>query len=122
MQASKGRIALMDMLLQTGARVNARDATGSSPLHRSVRHSAGCHTTPWGLTLQVLPHWRSGLVDKTCSLPVIRMLACYQNVSMAALCCALHEPHNTTHVMHGGLVKLQLVESAALYSYQCKTD
>lgn len=45
LQASKGRISLMSMLLQAGARVNARDATGSSPLHRYVNFADLCHST-----------------------------------------------------------------------------
>lgn len=36
LQVSKGRIPLIQMLLQAGAKVNAKDTTGSTPLHRYV--------------------------------------------------------------------------------------
>ena len=68
LQASKGRIKLMSLLLQAGARVNARDATGSSPLHRyttnAVMYRVPCYSTQrmWLcpsrlLTLQGLQRW-----------------------------------------------------------------
>ena len=34
LQASKGRVAIISLLLKAGAKVNAQDSTGSTPLHR----------------------------------------------------------------------------------------
>ena len=41
LQASKGRVALLQLLMHHGAKVNARDSTGSTPLHRAA--GAGQH-------------------------------------------------------------------------------
>lgn len=39
LQASKGYVGIMRLLLKAGAKVNAKDKTGSAPLHRAA--SAG---------------------------------------------------------------------------------
>ena len=39
MQASKGHVGLIRLLLSAGAKVNVKDKTGSTPLHRAA--SAG---------------------------------------------------------------------------------
>lgn len=43
LQVSKGRIPLIQMLLQAGAKVNAKDSTGSTPLHRCAISTPNVH-------------------------------------------------------------------------------
>jgi len=56
LQVSKGRIPLIQILLQAGAKVNAKDATGSTPLHRydtsrlgSCAYQASCCSIVFGV-------------------------------------------------------------------------
>ena len=72
MQASKGYVGIMRLLLKAGAKVNAKDKTGSSPLHRAA--SAGKMET-----VRVLVEEGRAKVDahdKTGSTPLLVAVEC----------------------------------------------
>lgn len=72
MQASKGIVSIMRLLIKAGAKVNAKDKTGSTPLHRAA--SAGKYDT--AVVLVEEGHARLDSHDKTGSTPLLVAVSC----------------------------------------------
>jgi hypothetical protein len=74
-QASKGYVNILRQLLKAGARVNAKDKTGSSPLHRAA--SAGKYDA--ALVLLEEGHAKVDSHDKTGSTALLVAVSCKES-------------------------------------------
>jgi 26S proteasome non-ATPase regulatory subunit 10 len=75
LQASKGFVSIMRLLIKAGAKVNAKDKTGSTPLHRAA--SAGKYET--AVVLVEEGHARVDSHDKTGSTPLLVAVSCKES-------------------------------------------
>lgn len=75
LQASKGYVNILRQLLRAGAKVNAKDKTGSTPLHRAA--SAGKFDA--ALVLLEEGHARVDSHDKTGSTALLVAVACKES-------------------------------------------
>lgn len=74
-QASKGYVNILRQLLKAGAKVNARDKTGSTPLHRAA--SAGKYEAAKVLLEE--GHAKVDSHDKTGSTALLVAVACKES-------------------------------------------
>jgi ankyrin repeat protein len=75
LQASKGFVSIMRLLIKAGAKVNAKDKTGSTPLHRAA--SAGKYDT--AVVLVEEGQARLDSHDKTGSTPLLVAVSCKES-------------------------------------------